>query len=297
VKPQAPDVLTGADGAPVGHFRAMASPWEVHVAGADAGEVQKVTAAVAEEVLRIERKYSRYRDDSVVQRINRANGAATPVDDETARLLDYAQTLWENSEGRFDISTGALRRVWTFDGSDRLPTRDQVQDLLPLVGWQRVQWRAPTLRLPAGMEIDFGGIGKEYAVDRALALAARISPRPLMINGGGDLAANAAPASGRSWSVGIERSGSAAPPLLQLVRGGIATSGDARRFLLRDGVRYSHVLDPRSGWPVKDAPHSVTVLADSCTEAGSHATLALLQGAQAERYLRDAGVRHWVQRA
>jgi thiamine biosynthesis lipoprotein len=81
-----------------------------------------------------------------------------------------------------------------------------------------------------------------------------------------------------------------------LVRGGLATSGDARRFLLKDGVRYAHILDPATGWPVRGAPRSVTVAAGTCTDAGMLATFAMLQGRRAERFLRAQGVDHWVQR-
>ena len=75
-----------------------------------------------------------------------------------------------------------------------------------------------------------------------------------------------------------------------------ATSGDARRYLLKDGVRYSHILDPRSGWPVQDAPRSVTVAAPTCTEAGLMSTLAMLEGPGAEALLAAQGLPHWVQR-
>jgi thiamine biosynthesis lipoprotein len=82
--------------------------------------------------------------------------------------------------------------------------------------------------------------------------------------------------------------------ILQLEHGALATSGDSRRFLLKDGVRYGHVLDPRTGWPVAGAPRSVTVAASSCTEAGLLSTLALLQGPRAAGYLNEQGVRYWI---
>ncbi len=275
----------------------MASPWEVHAAGASRADLQRVTSAVAEEVLRLEYKYSRYRDNSLLHRINHADGQAVTVDVETARLLNYAVTLWRLSEGRFDVSTGALRRAWTFDGSDRLPAQAQIDALLPLVGWDKAEWDGESLRLRPGMEIDFGGIGKEYAVDRALSIAQSLVNCPVLINGGGDLAASAPPQPGQPWRVGIDSEGLAHAPLIKLFHGAIATSGDARRYLFRDGVRYSHVLDPRSGWPVQQAPHSVTVLANTCIEAGSHSTLALLRGADAERYLGEQGdIQFWVHR-
>ena len=84
--------------------------------------------------------------------------------------------------------------------------------------------------------------------------------------------------------------------MIALTAGGVATSGDSHRFLLRDGVRYSHILDPRTGWPVAHAPRAVTVFAQSCTQAGMMATLASLRGADAEAFLGAQGARYWMQR-
>ena len=151
-----------------------------------------------------------------------------------------------------------------------------------------------TLRLEPGMEIDFGGIGKEYAVDRAATLL-RGAAEPCLINLGGDLAVTRPAAGGRPWRVGIEALDASGKPAraLELRRGALATSGDARRFLLKDGYRYGHVLNARTGWPVERAPRSVTVAANTCTEAGTFSTLALLHGAGAEEFLRAQGVDYW----
>jgi thiamine biosynthesis lipoprotein len=282
--------VEAAAGGFAGRFEAMASPCEVLVDGAGAGELRRVTAVVAAEVWRIERLWSRYREDNVVHRINCAGGRAVTVDDETAKFLDYATQLHGWSEGRFDVTSGVLRRAWKFDGSDRLPAREQVEALRPLVGWDKVSWRPPVLTMPMGMEIDFGGIGKEYAVDRACALARAATARAALVNCGGDLACTGPRADGEPWQVGIDTGvAGAAAPLVRLRQGGIATSGDAHRFLLKDGVRYPHVLDPRTGWPVTGGPRAVTVAAATCTEAGVLSTVALLHGARAEDFLKESG--------
>ncbi len=145
------------------------------------------------------------------------------------------------------------------------------------------------------MEIDFGGIGKEYAVDRAYEMLSRHRSTAFLINFGGDLRANHRPARG-AWQIGIERPDidGQTDRVLDLERGALATSGDSHRFLLKDGVRYGHILNPRTGWPIADAPRSVTVAASSCTEAGLLATLALLQGAQAQEFLQQQGVGYWI---
>ena len=104
---------------------------------------------------------------------------------------------------------------------------------------------------------------------------------------------------GENCFVGIEALNAerqVAQKRIRLEHGGLATSGDARRFLLKDGIRYSHILDPTTGWPVRDAPRSITVAADTCTQAGMLATLAMLNGPDAEHFLAAQAVRFWIYR-
>jgi thiamine biosynthesis lipoprotein len=277
----------------LGTFTAMASDCEVHVGVSDRRTAASVFDVVAAETLRIEAKFSRYRTDNVVHAINTAGGASVSVDEETASFLDYAAHLHEVSDGKFDVTSGVLRRIWKFDGSDRLPTPEQVASTLQLVGWQRVRWERPVLTLEPDMEIDFGGIGKEYAVDRAAALVVPIAEHCLL-NFGGDLRALGPRQDRRPWQVGIEavERFSTAREIVELYRGGLATSGDSRRFLLKEGRRYGHILDPTTGAPVVGAPRSVTVAANTCTEAGMLATLAMLRGPTAEAFLEEQRVRY-----
>jgi FAD:protein FMN transferase len=276
-------------------FNAMASPCEVLLSSTEHHAALTLGAIAAAEAARIEKKFSRYRDDSVTAWIHEHRGATIEVDEETASLLDFAGQCYELSNGLFDITSGVLRRAWKFDGSDRVPEPALVESLLPLVGFDKLRWRSPHLLLPGGMELDFGGIGKEYAVDRVCELLAARHSAPFLINFGGDLRANRPPQQG-PWQVAIERPDSdrEATLLLDLQHGALATSGDSRRYLLKDGVRYGHILDPRTGWPVPGSPRSVTVAASSCTEAGLLSTLALLHGAQAQQFLQGEGVRYWI---
>jgi thiamine biosynthesis lipoprotein len=276
-------------------FAAMACPCEILLETSDAALARAIGVIAAAEAWRIERKFSRYRDDSVLAAINRSDGRPVQVDAETASMIDFAAHCHTLSEGRFDVTSGVLRRVWKFDGSDRLPTPAAVAALLPWVGFQRMDWRTPELVVPAGMELDFGGIAKEYAVDRVLSLIAARHDLAVLVNFGGDLCANRAPAIA-PWQIGVERPDTDRDTamILELSQGALATSGDTRRYLLRDGVRYSHILDPVTGWPVPNAPRSITVAAATCVEAGMLATMALLQGASAKLFLDDAGVRYWI---
>jgi thiamine biosynthesis lipoprotein len=172
-----------------------------------------------------------------------------------------------------------------------------VSSLLPLIGFDKIQWRRPEISVPAGMEVDFGGFGKEYAVDRALSIVTARHPLAALVNFGGDLAANRPNRCG-PWEVAVERPDTEREPrlLLDLAQGALATSGDTHRFLLRDGVRYSHILDASDGWPVRGGPRSVTVVASSCVAAGLLATLAMLNGKNAESFLESQGVRYWCLR-
>ena len=281
-----------------GCFTAMASPCEVLLEVDHEAEALLLGEAAEAEAHRIETKFSRYRDDNIVHVLNNGAGTVVTVDDETADLLDFAHRCHEISGGRFDVTSGVLRRIWKFDGSDRVPSRKQAKALLSLVGWRKITWNRPDIIVPQGMEIDLGGLGKEYAVDKVATLLAERTTAPLLVNFGGDLRALGRRADGSSWQVGVELPGSAdtAGLDLELGIGALATSGDARRFLLRNGVRYPHILNPRTGWPVMRAPRSVTVLGDTCTEAGLLATLAMLQGDQAEAFLAEQGVQNWVMR-
>jgi FAD:protein FMN transferase len=277
----------------IGRFAAMASPCEVLIDTDDRAEAADLTAIAMAEAERVERKFSRYRSDNVIHRLNHARGQPVTVDEETALLIDYAAACYQMSGGLFDITSGVLRRVWTFDGRSRVPEEAAIRSVLQHVGWERVRWEKPILTLAEGMEIDFGGIGKEYAVDRAAALMAARTRSALLVNFGGDLMASGPRRGDRAWAIGVDdptRTGEAAVFRVDLARGGLATSGDARRFVLWNGKRLGHILNPKTGWPVADAPRGVTVVARTCLEAGTLSTLAYLMGPGAHAFLAEQGV-------
>jgi thiamine biosynthesis lipoprotein len=283
----------------IGRFRAMASPCEVLVGTTDLREARSIVEAVARCAWRIEDKFSRYRKGNIVHAINTSAGHPVTVDEETANLLDFAATVHALSDGRFDITSGVLRRAWRFDGRASLPRQADIEALLPLVGWNKVTWQRPVLTLLPEMQIDFGGIGKEYAVDEAAGVARGLFAGSCLVNFGGDLAISRPREEDCGWRVGVESArvaDGAAVALLELRHGALATSGDTYRFVLQDGRRYTHILDPHTGWPVVHAPRSVTVCAPTCTQAGVLTTLALLRGAEAEQFLNGIQARYWVQR-
>jgi len=290
--------LAKADSYFIGRFSAMASPCEILMETDDAKLAMKLLRIAAREAFRIERKYSRYVSGNIIDKINNANGERVKVDDETALLIDFANSCFELSEGLFDVTSGVLRKAWKFDGSSNLPEQVLIDSILPNVGWGKVTWEKPYFSMPAGMELDFGGIGKEYAVDRTVLLLREAKKIALLVNFGGDIYTGGEKRDGKPWLVGIEdpSGGEKASKVLEITNGALATSGDTKRYLLKDGKRLGHILNPLTGWPVEDAPSSVTVADDTCTNAGILATLAMLHGANAEEFLEEQGVRFWCVR-
>ncbi len=279
-------------------FRAMSSECEIRLEGADEAALAAAAQLAIDEVQRIERTYSRYRADSIVSRVNAAAGSGEliAVDDETRALLDFAGHLHSLSDGLFDITSGVLRRVWDFRAA-RLPEPAALAACLPLIGWQQVHWREGCIGLPqAGMELDFGGFGKEYAADRAMSVLAAAGQRHGFVNLGGDIRVLGPRADGSAWRFGIAHpraptdvdavgaSAAATIASVELAEGALATSGDYERFFELDGQRYCHILDPRSGWPARSWA-SVSVTAPACVAAGALSTIAMLKGARALEFL------------
>ncbi|WP_426357630.1 FAD:protein FMN transferase [Pseudocolwellia sp. HL-MZ19] len=260
--------------------------------------INKIAKCITNEVWRIEDKYSRYNKESICSRINNSNGKTITLDPETALLLNFADVCYKLSEGLFDISSGVLRKIWNFDCSDNIPSQQQIEAMLTRVGWQKVTFTDQSINLPEGMEIDFGGIGKEYAVDRCILLIKEITDAPVLVNLGGDLAATKPRAGNQAWIIGVEHPGfeNKTEMVVSLYQGALATSGNAKRYLQKDGIRYSHILNAKTGCSIIDAPRSITVASKLCVQAGILATLSILQGKQAETYLEEQEVKYWAVR-
>lgn len=274
-------------------FRAMASTHELLLASDDEARARRVADAAIADVERIEAKYSRFRDTSLVSAINRASGGApVAIDAETAALLRYADACHRASDGRFDVTSGALRRAWDFRREPpRVPSQGEIEALLPLVDWRAVERDERSIRLPrAGMEIDLGGIGKEYAADRAATIAIEAGIAQGLVNLAGDVRVWGGRPDGSPWRVGIRhpRVEGATIGGIDLVDGAVATSGDYERFFVAEGRRWSHILDATTGWPV-EGWQSMSVVAPLCVVAGSGATVGMLLGDDAPRWLASEG--------
>jgi thiamine biosynthesis lipoprotein len=265
---------------------------------ADERDADQAADVTMTEVWRIEEKYSRYLDNNALAAINAAAlaGEKVEVDAETAELFNYAFAAYQLSTGLFDVSSGVLRRAWDFS-SGQLPSQSSLEQILPLIGLGKVAWVAPQLDfLQAGMELDFGGIGKEYAVDRAAEVCLAAGIQSGLLDFGGDIRALGPHPDGSPWLIGIRhpRHPDLSLGNFQLMSGAVATSGDYERYLEVAGKRYCHILNPLTGWPAHGLC-SVTVAAEQCLLAGTLATIAMLKEEGGKHWLAELGARHcWV---
>lgn len=272
-------------------FRAMGSACEVVLASSSDKDAQRLAQMAISEVIRIERKYSRYTADSVVSHVNQQAGVA-PVacDDETWALLQYAAKLHEQSGGMFDITSGVLRQAWNFQLAV-LPVQEKVTAVLAKVGWHKVLLQNQSVFLPdIGMEIDLGGFGKEYAADRAAQVLQAQGVKSGHVNLAGDMRFLGPKPTGEPWMIGIQdpRHSSQVIATLPMMQGGLATSGDYERYFELGGQRYCHVINPLTGWPVTYW-RSVSVTAPATVVAGCTSTMAMLMEERGLAFLQATG--------
>ena len=273
-------------------FSAMAGPCELVLEGQQSeDELRSIANEAISEVKRIEIKFSRYDPTSIVSRINSNSGTEpTPIDEETLQLFNFAQQLFFSSQGMFDITSGVLREVWSFK-EKTIPNPNELAKKLALIGWNHVELGQNTVLLKQkGMQIDFGGFGKEYASDRAAAVLKTKGIKHGYINLSGDIFVLGPKSGGEAWVMGIKdpRKENAIFASIPIHQGALATSGDYERFFEVDGQRFCHILNPKTGMPVAEW-QSISVLAPLTTAAGSASTIAMLLGAQAIPYLKDTG--------
>ncbi len=281
-------------------FKAMGSPCQLQIYSTDKVTAKKIADTIIADVYRLEQRYSRYNPDSYLSEINRYAelGKSIEVDPETASLINYAVTCYEQSDGLFDITSGALRKAWKFNqNANTLPNPKYIEKALKKIGWDKVRWSNAKLSFSrTGMQLDFGGIVKEYATDRAAAIAAQLGVKHGLVNLGGDIKVVGSHPDGKSWQVGIQH------PLVKdeivsaigLIDGAMATSGDYERCILINGKRYGHILNPITGWPVQYFS-SVTVVSNFCVLAGSASTITMLKEEAGAKWLTSLNIDHqWI---
>jgi len=277
-------------------FISMGCPSEIGVFSPNPQSARCAIARAENEVHRLDRKYSHFRKDSYITRLQ--TSARQPggviVDTETAALLDYAASQYKLSKGLFDITAGRLARLW--HKRDRLPATVKLSKALRSTGWSKLQWQDQCLAMPAGMQLELGGLVKEYAADRAALSLKRENMYSAFVELGGDIHVTGPQPDGKPWNMGIrkpdylQQNNDEAIANISISSGGLATSGDYERSKLIKGKRYGHIINPKTGWPVNSF-QSVSVLAPSCLLAGSISTMSALMGQKAGlAALRDSGL-------
>ena len=264
-------------------FQAMNTVCRVNFHSLEPNAARDFQAEVLRWVAWFEARYSRFIADSLISRINAAAGRDwVEVDAETDALFNLCQEMVFFTRGAFDPTSLPLLRLWNWKAQPPVvPTPDAIQAAQPLVGWRKIQRRKGAIFLPvAGMGLDLGGIGKEYAVDRVLTMALQRGLDNVLVDFGNDVRVHGQPPEKGAWHIGLEdpRNPGQCWTGVAVTNHAVATSGDYVRRFEHEGRRYGHILDPRTGWPVNNGCLSASVLAPYCTFAGILSTTAFILG-------------------
>jgi thiamine biosynthesis lipoprotein len=274
-------------------WTALGTTCEVQFACADDALAARFETGAVAWVADFEARYSRFRPDSVIGRINAAAGREwVEIDAEMEQLLDFCASVHFLTQGTLDVTATPVLRLWDYKAAaPRVPTDAEVAAALRLVGWAKVQRAPGRVFLPEpGMALDFGGWGKEYAVDAVAALARSLGITRALVDFGHDLHAVGAAPGKPGWHVGLEDPANPTGPCrgsLAAADLAVASSGDYLRGFTVGGRRYGHIIDPRTGRPVANGCRQATVVAPTCLQAGVLSTTLFILGPEAG--LRLAG--------
>jgi thiamine biosynthesis lipoprotein len=262
----------------------MGTTFRVQVVTADAHAGEAAIEAALDEVARVEERLSEWKATSEISAVNRAAGepAAVAVGPELLEVVRRALEISQLTAGAFDITYASCGHLWSFR-EPRVPEDDEIAQCLADVDYRRVELDAgaATIRLPdAAMKIGISAIGKGYGVDRAAAVLEARGIHDYTVDGGGDLRVRGRNVD-RPWRIGIAdpRRPGALSRTVGLSSGSLVTSGDYMLFFERDGRRYHHILDPRTGRPAQHAI-AVTVMAPTAMDADALATGLFVLGPQ-----------------
>jgi len=269
---------------------AMGCTATVRACGRDAGALPAVVGAALDEIDRVDRLMSHYRRDSPLSRLNR-EAAKGPVAVEP-ELLDFLALClrWSReSDGAFDVTVGPLMKAWGFFRDEgHVPTEDELARALAVVGYRHVELdrAVGTVRFDRpGVELDLGGIGKGYAVDRVVSLLRQRGIASALVNlGGSSVYGLGAPPERQAWEIGIQdpTDPAKAAVTVSLRDRALSVSGGYARFFEKDGVTYAHIMDPRTGRPVQGLL-SVAVLTATATDGDALDNVFFVQGLEAAR--------------
>ncbi len=243
------------------------------------GGGESILDKVFKEAERISHKYSLEEGDSYISRLNRGE---VSLDRETRWLLDFARGVWEASGGAFDPTVGKLKILWGFNRKPHLPSPSQIKQALKFVGFGKVKFLHGRLK-EAGYVLDLSSFAKGYAVDRAWEILQRNGVRSALLDAGGDIRVLGRKPDGSPWRIGIKNpTGPGIIKVVELENSAVATSGDYENYFVKNGIRYHHLLDPRTGYPARWF-HSVSVVAPTCILADALSTAIFVAGPEKVR--------------
>ncbi len=275
-------------------FGAMGTDCSIQFACDDRETALAFAREAVKWVADFETRYSRFRDSSLLTRINQLAGSEpVPLDPEASRIFEICQAVYESSGGLLDATVLPLQALWNGPEQQRAPTPQAIASARALVGWDQVIRDQSSIYLPRpGMRLDLGGWGKEYAVDQTAAIARRHGISDFLIDYGRDIRASGRPPLHPTWKIGVEDPDRPDSALfcLYINDAAVATSGGYRRYADRDGKRCSHIIDPRSGYPADNGIKSATAVAATCLRAGELSTCACILGeAEGLAHLETSG--------
>jgi thiamine biosynthesis lipoprotein len=272
--------------------RTMGTTYQVKVVAGSFGSVEGLKAKIDRRLEEINRSMSPYLLDSEISRFNRFRqaGKEFPVSGDFLRVMTAAAEIYRLSEGAWDGTVNPLVDLWGFGRAGRpgkAPDPQAISAGLADIGFDKIEIRAAgaLVKRQASVTLDLSSIAKGYGVDEVAAVLRRAGFSEFLVEIGGEVYAAGARPDGGPWRVGINRPKTDARPddvyrVLSLSNQAFATSGDYRNFFTQEGVRYSHIIDPRTGRPVANRVVSVSILADTCTLADGLATAVMVMGAE-----------------
>lgn len=246
------------------------------------------------------KKYSRFDRKSLLSAINRSAGKkeGCAIDGETCSLLEFVDRAYQASSGDFDPSVKQLVELWSFKRA-KVPTEKEIELAQKYSGWKHIRWSKHERRiwLPEGFSLDFGGFVKEYIADKIVVLARNKGCHRGFVNLGGDVAVIDEGVSTLSWRIGIANPQQPSLPsaMIDIDRGAIATSGSYERQFTQQGKCFSHIISPRTGYPVEQKYQSISVYHSSCLMSGFLATVAMIRQQEAIEWLQSANAKYFMQ--
>jgi thiamine biosynthesis lipoprotein len=272
--------------------RTMGTDYHIKVVTGASESVNGLKEKIDRHLAEINKVFSTYIKDSEISRFNAVNhaGEKFQVSDDFMQVMRVARDIHRLSKGAWDGTVNPLVDLWSFGPTwrePRKPSVDAIKTLLPKIGFEQIQIIEPNFLAKdlATVTLDLNAIAKGYAVDQVSKLVAANEFKNYLVEIGGEVYAAGLRPDGQRWRVGINRPAIEAKPyevykVVSIYNQAFATSGDYRNFFELNGVRYSHVIDPRTGYPVSNGVVSVSIIADNCTLADGLATAIMVMGAE-----------------